>query len=162
MGACLGLDQLRRDPHPATAFANRPFEHVSHAQLVANLLNVEILPLVGEAGIASDDTQPLNADECGDDLLDHTVGEISLFGVAAQIGKWQYRDRWLIRESEQGKALDLLCSGFPPGSCASPFAAVSSRTINASTGHAMFFRLSAPSSSNARRAAPAHDPGLLA
>jgi hypothetical protein len=34
--------------------------------------------------------------QAGDDVLDHTIGEIFLIRVAAQIGERQHRDRRLV------------------------------------------------------------------
>src|SRR6266404_4808572 len=67
---------------------------------MADLLHIDGLPFVGEARIAGDDEEPADAGEGGDDLLDHAVGEIFLFGVTAQILEWQHRDRGLVRQRE--------------------------------------------------------------
>src|SRR6266404_6011159 len=68
---------------------------------MADLLHIDGLPFVGEAGIAGDDEEPADAGEGGDDLLDHAVGEILLLRVAAHIGEGQYRDRRLVRERQR-------------------------------------------------------------
>jgi hypothetical protein len=75
--------------------------HVEDAQLASDQLHIDVLALVGEARIASDDEQPANAGECCNDLLDHAVGEIFLLRVAAHIGEGQYRDRRLVRERQR-------------------------------------------------------------
>jgi len=54
------------------------------------------LPFVRKTRIAGDDEQPPYARECGDDLLDHAVGEIFLLGVAAHILEGQDGDRRLV------------------------------------------------------------------
>ena len=81
------VDQLRGDAHSTTRFAHRAFEDVAHTQFAPDLLNVNRLALVGEAGIASNDEQPADAAERGGDFLDHAIGEIFLLRIAAHIGE---------------------------------------------------------------------------
>jgi hypothetical protein len=59
-------------------------------------------PLYVKARIASDDEEPADAGERGDDLFDHAVGEIFLLGVAAHIGERQRCDRRLTGQCQQG------------------------------------------------------------
>jgi len=91
------VDQLAGNAHALAAFAHRALEHIADAELAADLLHIDGLPLVGEARIAGDDKQPADAGERRDDLLDHPVGEIFLLRIAAQIGKGQHRDRRFVR-----------------------------------------------------------------
>jgi hypothetical protein len=90
------VDQLSGDAHPTSALAHRAFEHITDAKLPPDLLHINGLAFVGKTGIPRDDKKPTDARERGDDLLDHTVGEIFLFRVAAHIGEWQHRDRRLV------------------------------------------------------------------
>jgi len=92
-----GIDQLAADAQPIAAFAHRAFEHIADAELASDLLDVGRLTLEGEARIASEDNEPTDAGERGDDLLDHAIDEIILFRVAAQIGERQHSDRGLVR-----------------------------------------------------------------
>src|SRR5262249_1092707 len=96
MRSGFGLDQLRGDPDAARGLTHRAFKHIPHAQFAADLLYVDGLAFVGEARIAGDDKEPADAGERRDDLLDHPVGEVFLFRVAAHILERQYRDRWLV------------------------------------------------------------------
>jgi hypothetical protein len=57
------------------------------------LLHVDRLAFVGEGRIARDHKQPADAAQRGGDLLDHTVGEVFLFGVTAHVGERKHRDR---------------------------------------------------------------------
>jgi len=91
-------DQLRGDADPITALAHRAFQHVAHTEFAADLLHVDEAALVAEARIAGDDEQPADTGERGNDLLDHAVGEILLFRVAAHIGERQYRYRRFVGE----------------------------------------------------------------
>lgn len=47
--------------------AHAALEHVAHAQLAADLLDVDSAALVGEARIAGDDDQPTDPRQPGDD-----------------------------------------------------------------------------------------------
>ena len=91
-----GIDQLSGDAHPVRGLAHAAFQHVAHAQLAADLLYVHRAALVGEARIARDHEQPANARQRGDDVLHHAVGEVLLFGVAAQVLEGQDGDRRLV------------------------------------------------------------------
>ena len=45
MGAALGVDELRVDPHPVAAGLHRTLQHIAHAQILADRLGVAGLPL---------------------------------------------------------------------------------------------------------------------
>ena len=49
MGAGRGIDELAGDAHPVRRLADAAFQHIAHAQLAADLLDVDGLALVGEA-----------------------------------------------------------------------------------------------------------------
>src|SRR5712675_1455343 len=83
MRAGCRVDQLTGDPHSLASPAHRAFEDVADTPFTADLLHVNRLSLVRKSRIAGDDKQPADAAQCGDDLLDHTVGEILLLRVAA-------------------------------------------------------------------------------
>src|SRR5262249_39768632 len=95
-------DQLSGDAYTTAGFAHRAFEHIADAQFAADLLHIDGLAFVREARVAGDNEEPADAGECGDDLLDHAVGEILLLRISAQIGKGQYRDRRLVRQRQRG------------------------------------------------------------
>ena len=82
--------------------AHAAFEHVAHAELAADLPDVDRAALVGEGRIARDDEQCRKARECRDDVLDHPVGEV-VVQVAAEILERQDSDRGLIRQRRQGR-----------------------------------------------------------
>src|ERR1700719_3797831 len=52
MRAALGIDELRVDPDPAACILHATFEDVTHAELAADLADVDRLALVGESGVA--------------------------------------------------------------------------------------------------------------
>ena len=93
-----GIDQLPGDPHAGGGLAHAALEHVADAQFAADLFHIDRAALVGEARIARDDEQPADARQRRDDVLDHAVGEVLLLRVAAQIQKWQNRDRRFVRQ----------------------------------------------------------------
>ena len=105
MHAGPGLDKLCGNAHAVARPAHRAFEHIAHTQFAANLLHIDAAALVGEARIAGDHKQPPDAAECGDDLLDHTVGKIFLLRIAAHIGEGQHRDRWLVGQRQRPRRL---------------------------------------------------------
>ena len=53
--AAVGVDELGVDPHLVAARLNRAFQHIAHAQILADRLGVDRLALVGEGRIARDD-----------------------------------------------------------------------------------------------------------
>src|SRR6516165_3841106 len=93
------LDQLRGDSYLSVGLAHTAFEDVADTKLEPDLFHVDRLALVGETRIAGDYKEPADAAECGDDLLDHAVGEVFLFRVAAHVREGQHRNRRLVRES---------------------------------------------------------------
>jgi hypothetical protein len=53
------IDELSRDPYSVCCFANASFQPIAYPKLAPNLLHVDRAPLVGEAGVPSDDEQRL-------------------------------------------------------------------------------------------------------
>src|SRR5215471_12140332 len=100
MGTGRAIDELPRDAYPACRLTDAAFEHVTDTQLACHLLHVHGAALVGEAGIACDDEQPVIPRQSGDDVLHHAIGEILLLRVAAQVLERQHRNRWLVGERE--------------------------------------------------------------
>src|SRR6516162_10208309 len=95
-----GIDQLPGDPHLRSRLAHRAFQNVADAKFAPDLLHIYRLTLVGEGRIAGDDEEPADARERGDNLLDHTVGEIFLLWVATHVLEWQHRYRRLVWQRE--------------------------------------------------------------
>src|SRR5262245_62027224 len=54
------LDELARDAHPASSLAYTALKHVADAKLTSDLLNVHRPAPVSEAGISSNDEEPLH------------------------------------------------------------------------------------------------------
>ena len=101
MGTRRGVDELSGDPHATTRLADAAFEHIAHAKLASNLLDVDGLALVGEARIAGDNEKRVEPRKRGDDVLDHAVGEIFLLRVAAHVLERQHGDGGLVGERER-------------------------------------------------------------
>src|SRR5512139_1680860 len=93
------VDELTRDANPTCRLSDAALEHVTHAQLTADLFDVDRLAFISETGIARDHKQPGNARKSGDDIFHHAVGEIVLLRVATQVIKRQNSDRWFIGQS---------------------------------------------------------------
>src|SRR5262249_45712223 len=96
-----GVDELAADAQAVYRLANAAFEHVPHTQLAAHLFDVDRLALVGEAGIAGDDEQRLEARQSGDDVLDHPVREILLLGITAHVLERQHGNGWLVGQRQR-------------------------------------------------------------
>jgi hypothetical protein len=96
------IDQLGGHPHPVSGLADAALDHVAHAQLSPDLLNIHRLALVGEGAVARDHQQRAEPRQLGDDVLDHAVGEVLLLPVAAHVLEWQYRDRRLVGQRGRG------------------------------------------------------------
>src|SRR5262245_11028090 len=77
--AGVSLDQLCGDADTVAGFTQAAFEHVAHAELAPDLLYVDSAPLVRKTRIARDHEQGRIPGQCGDDVLDHAVGEVFLF-----------------------------------------------------------------------------------
>ena len=78
MRAARRRDQLRGDPHAVAGLAQAAFEDIAHAELAADLLQVDGPALVSEGRVAGDDMEPLKPRQAGDDVLDDAVDEIFL------------------------------------------------------------------------------------
>jgi hypothetical protein len=78
MRAGFGVDELRVDAHPILVALHRAFKHVAHAKLLADLFGVDVLPLVGEGGVAGDDEAVTDARKLRGEVLSDAVGEIIL------------------------------------------------------------------------------------
>ena len=78
MGTGLRVDELRVDAHPVLVALHRAFEHVTHAEFLADLLGVEVLSLEGEGRVASDDKAVADAREISRQVVGDTISEIIL------------------------------------------------------------------------------------
>ena len=90
MGAAPGVDELGVDPHLIAARLNRAFQHIAHAQILADRLGVDRLALVGKGGVARDDEAVADARESGGQFIGERVGEVVLRRIAAEIGEGQH------------------------------------------------------------------------
>src|SRR5436190_11390994 len=90
MGAGDGIDELSGNAHPIACLADRTFENISDAEFTPNLLHVDRSAFVGEARIPSDDKEPFDPAERGDDLLNHSIGKIVLLCVTAHVLKGKH------------------------------------------------------------------------
>src|SRR5215472_904614 len=111
MGPARCLDQLARDAHPAPRPANAAFEDVPDAKLASHLLNVDGLPLIGEAGVASDHEQRFESRQSCDDIFDDAIGEVFLLWVSRHVLEGQHCDGWLVGKSERRRGRLRLRTG---------------------------------------------------
>ncbi len=92
MRAVGGVDQLAGDTQPGSRLAHTAFQYEPHTQFPGHLAHIHRAALVGEAGVAGDDEQLLEARQRRDDVFDHAIGEVILFGIATHVVKGQYCD----------------------------------------------------------------------
>jgi hypothetical protein len=97
-----GIDELSCDAHPVGRFANAPFQYIAHPQLTPDLLHVDGAPLVCEARVAGDDEQRLEMRQGCNDVIHHSVREIFLFRIGAQVGEGENGDRGFVGERKGG------------------------------------------------------------
>src|SRR5262249_50029033 len=91
-----GINQLPRDANFPRCSANRPLKDIAHAKPASDLLYVDGFAFERKARVASDDEQPSEPRKRGDDFLNHAVGKILLFGIAAHVLERQHGDGGLI------------------------------------------------------------------
>ncbi len=75
MGAARAVNELHIDAHAAVAAPHAAFEHITHAEIAADLLHVSGTATKDEAGIARNHEQPLDARQARDDVGGHAIGE---------------------------------------------------------------------------------------
>src|SRR6185312_4564453 len=92
MRAGIRVDELGVDPHLVLVALHRAFEHVAHAERLADLLSVDALALEDEAGVAGDDETVLDARKLSSEVLGNSVGEIILRRIAGEIGERQHHN----------------------------------------------------------------------
>ena len=98
MRVSVRVDQLGVDPDAVTRPPDAPFKQVTDAELAADLLRFDPLPLIGERGIARNYEHPLDPRQIGGQILGDPIREILLFGVVAEVGKGQHYDRQAWRD----------------------------------------------------------------
>ena len=92
MRAAVGVDELGVDPHLIAARLHRAFQHIAHAQILADRLGVDRLALVGEGSVARDDEAVADARKSGGQFIGERVGEVILRRIAGEIGEGQHDD----------------------------------------------------------------------
>src|SRR5215469_14897789 len=94
------VEELRGNPYAVANAAQAAFENIAHTEFASDLADVDGAALISEARIARDHKEPLDARQASDDFLDHSVGQIFLFRITAQISERQDRDGRLVRQCE--------------------------------------------------------------
>jgi hypothetical protein len=92
------VDELRREAHPPRVGLQAALEHVAHAQLPADLAQVDRLALVGVDRVVGDHQQVGVLGEVGDEVLGDPVGEPPPPRVAREVGERQDGDGRLGRQ----------------------------------------------------------------
>ena len=73
MGAVAGIDELRCDPYPFACCAHRALDQMRGVQLLADTLNIAVLPLELERRCARNDAQVWHPSQCACDLFGDPV-----------------------------------------------------------------------------------------
>ena len=84
------FDQLGGNPHLVARAPHAAFQDVADAEVAGHVAHVHGAALVGEGRVAGDDRESPEARKRRDDLLDQTVGEEALLGIAAEIFERQH------------------------------------------------------------------------
>jgi len=107
MSASRGVNKLAGDPNAVAASAHATFQDITHAQLASDLLYVNGPSLVRKARIASDDKQPRETGQGGDDLFHDAISKILLCRVVAHALKRQDSDGRFVRDHWAGPGFDI-------------------------------------------------------
>ena len=105
-----GIDELSRDPDLIRVALQASFQHVTHAEVPADLPHVDGSALVGHGRVASDHVEVAVAGQIGDDILSDPVGKALLRRVTTEVIKGQDGDAGLGR----GEAGSFLLLPLPP------------------------------------------------
>jgi len=93
MPAGLGVDELGSDAQPAARPLDASVEHITDAQLAADLLGVDRFVPIGESAIAGDHERACEPRQVGRQILGDAIRKILLLRIVAEIGERQYDDR---------------------------------------------------------------------
>jgi hypothetical protein len=69
MRARFRVNELGVDAHPVGVALHRAFEDITHAELLADRLGVDVFALEGEGGIAGDDEAVVQTRQFGGEIL---------------------------------------------------------------------------------------------
>src|SRR5579871_4068597 len=86
----LRFDELNVDAYAFTDALDAPLQYVADIQVPPHLLHVEGLALVSKRSVAGDDEGTGNPREIGCETLGHSVDEVLLLGIAADICERKY------------------------------------------------------------------------
>src|SRR5262245_23488514 len=93
-----GVNKLASDANAAACLSHAAFEDISYSQFAPDLLNINGSTFIGKAGVPRDDEETAKARQSSYYFLDHTVSEILLLPVAAQVIEWKDSDGRLAGE----------------------------------------------------------------
>src|SRR5260370_21237026 len=130
------LDEVGSNADPIGGLAHAAFEHITHAELSADLLHIDRLAFIGKRRVPGDDEQRGIMRKSGDDVFGYTIGDELLLGVATHIGEGQYASEGLSGNASFGRA-KLVASA----------ATMPVRTRYTRNGRAIFFTRCSPASS---------------
>src|SRR3954466_15948829 len=97
MLAACRLDQLAADANARAGLSEASLHHIPHPEFARDLFGIRALSLVAKRRVARDHRKPTRPRQIGDQVLRNAVEKELRLGIAAQILKGQYRDRWSFR-----------------------------------------------------------------
>ena len=100
------FDKLDGNPDLVPHLPNAPFENTADVQLSANFSDGFVCSLVSHHGCPGDHPQPFYLGHRGDQFLGHTVREVLIDLIRADIGKRQDRDPVLGQHDPEQRGLD--------------------------------------------------------
>ena len=83
------VDKLRIDTHPIAATLHGAFEHIPHAEFKADLLQIDMLSLVGEGRVATNSQRTAHARQVGGQAFGHAIDKVFQLGIAAYVREGQ-------------------------------------------------------------------------
>ena len=111
MAAAARFDELCGYAHAASELADAAFEHIAHAQFLADAGNIDGAALIGENRVAGDDERVADPRNLGDQVFGDAVGEEFLLGVIAHVEKGQDGNRQSRLGREPCPPVDILDRG---------------------------------------------------
>ena len=91
-GGCT-LDQMAVDLEPISGPSDAPAQQIADSQLGGHLPVIDLLPAIGEGGIARDDEEAGDPREAGDQILHEAIGKVALLAVLADRPESQHGNR---------------------------------------------------------------------
>src|SRR6516164_11263445 len=101
VGSTRRVDQLSRNSQSTSGPAHAAFQYISNAPFATHAFYINRFTLVTERRVPSDDEQRFEPRQRCSDVFGHTISEILLLGIAANVLKRKYRNGRFVRDRRQ-------------------------------------------------------------